>query len=306
MKMLHVFCHFCFIFFFFFDRSFSQQPHADSLKQQKKEKISVFEYLKNMEKSMNENRKRVEEWGEKRTCTIYSNILNEERSYMIYIPEAYDKGSAQYPVLYRLDGDAHQLHDMVGLLDSLTLRDNVPQMILVSIINTDRTRDMMPVETQFCENPGAENFLSFLSDELVPTIEKNYRTTSLRILCGQSLSSVFTIYALLERPQLFGGIIAISAYFPRCKDYFMKKAGDSFQNKLFQDSFFYFTRGALDDRYNIDGVTEKALSEMIGIIGESNHSGFRWAYKVYDDYGHCPEPSLADGLTWIFKKKKGG
>lgn len=28
--------------------------------------------------------------------------------------------------------------------------------------------------------------------------------------------------------------------------------------------------------------------------------GLRWAYQVYEDHGHVPEPSYGDGLQWLF------
>ena len=46
--------------------------------------------------------------------TLFSEILNEERKYWIYVPEtkAGEKGKA-YPVLYLLDGDSF-FHSVVG------------------------------------------------------------------------------------------------------------------------------------------------------------------------------------------------
>jgi hypothetical protein len=43
-----------------------------------------------------------------------------------------------------------------------------------------------------------------------------------------------------------------------------------------------------------------AIDELIGIIRKNASSGFKWEYRVYEDYGHCPEPSYGDGLKWIF------
>lgn len=62
--------------------------------------------------------------------TLFSEILNEERKYWIYVPEtkAGEKGKA-YPVLYLLDGDSF-FHSVVGLrVSSLLLK---PQTYLLA------------------------------------------------------------------------------------------------------------------------------------------------------------------------------
>jgi predicted alpha/beta superfamily hydrolase len=232
---------------------------------------------------------------------LFSKVLNEERSFLISLPKGYNDSMKKFPVLYRLDGDAEQLYDMYQKIEDMVFKQQAPEMILVSIKNTDRRRDMTPVKTGYCENPGADKFLKFISSELMPFIDKNYRTSNFRILCGQSQSSVFTMYTLLEQPQLFNGYIAISAYFPGCRDYFIEKAKNSFGHKSFKDRYFFFTRGAQDDQYNRNGITEKALAKLIKIIKNTNPSGFCYEYKVYPEFGHCPEPSLVDGLNWLKK-----
>ena len=275
----------------------AQIPDSTNLKGEKPQ--SVFEYFKKIEQARKDSLEKILHWGKEHTKKLFSNILNEERSFLVYVPEAYGVSTKKFPVLYRLDGSAEQLYDMAGKTEALTLKRLIPGLILVSIKNTDRRRDMTPVKTGYCENPGAAGFLKFIHSELIPFIDQTYRTSQFRILCGQSQSSVFTMYTLLEKPQLFNGYVAVSAYFPGCRDYFMEKAGYSFGRRSYEGRYFFFTRGVLDDQYNRDGVTEKALANFIGIIKKADPAGFRYEYRVYPEYGHCPEPSLVDGLIWI-------
>ena len=78
--------------------------------------------------------------------TLFSEILNEERKYWIYVPEtkAGEKGKA-YPVLYLLDGDSF-FHSVVGFTRffSSSKTSNLPPCIVVAVLNTDRTRDFTP------------------------------------------------------------------------------------------------------------------------------------------------------------------
>ena len=62
----------------------------------------------------------------------------------------------------------------------------VPEMILVGITNTDRTRDLTPThvaaprfENRQFNAPtsgGADKFLDFIAREVMPYVEKTYRT----------------------------------------------------------------------------------------------------------------------------------
>src|SRR3954463_2953798 len=78
--------------------------------------------------------------------SVHSDILNETRKIWIYTPPSADDKTTdkvKYPVLYLLDGDSH-FHSVTGLLHQLTMNNNVPPMIVVAILNTDRTRDLTP------------------------------------------------------------------------------------------------------------------------------------------------------------------
>jgi hypothetical protein len=88
-------------------------------------------------------------------------------------------------------------------------------MIVVGVLNTERSRDMthnqpVPAHARYANAGGADRFLKFLAEEAVPGIEKRYRTLPERTLVGHSLSGMLTVYALLTRPDLFSGYIAIS------------------------------------------------------------------------------------------------
>jgi uncharacterized protein len=78
--------------------------------------------------------------------------------------------------------------------------------------------------------PRAEAFLSFIEKELIPSIEKTYRTNGQRILKGQSLSGLFTLYALLTKPTLFEAYIGHSAgWFEESNAYFLDLSEKAFQ-----------------------------------------------------------------------------
>jgi predicted alpha/beta superfamily hydrolase len=96
----------------------------------------------------------------------------------------------------------------------------MPPLIVVGIANTDRTRDLTPTHadmknpdgtvTAFPTSGGADRFLDFIQTELIPEIEKRYRTAPYRIFAGHSFGGLFAIHALITRPDLFNAYIAVS------------------------------------------------------------------------------------------------
>ena len=127
---------------------------------------------------------------------LHSNILDEDREYWVNLPESYRKTELsykKYPILIILDGNVHfkPITGMVNYMSSDSYRSwKIPEMIIVGIQSIDRRRDYTPdkvVTVRENNTGGGEAFLSFLEDELIPELDKKYRTEPYRILFGHSL-----------------------------------------------------------------------------------------------------------------------
>ncbi|HEY0158048.1 MAG TPA: alpha/beta hydrolase-fold protein [Thermoanaerobaculia bacterium] len=153
------------------------------------------------------------------TLQLDSRILGETRTILVRTPASYASGARAYPVLYMTDGD-RQLPHTAATTDFLSREGRMPEVILVGISNTDRTRDLTPthVETllqdgrtlRFPTSGGGEKFLTFMETELIPHIERSYRTEPYRLFAGHSFGGLLALQALFTRPRLFNGIIAAS------------------------------------------------------------------------------------------------
>ncbi len=157
--------------------------------------------------------------------SLISEVLGEERAYWVHLPASYgdDRYAPQrYPVLYLLDGDAH-FHSASGVVQFMSAGINgniqIPEMIVVAIPNTNRTRDLTPTRTTvgydgsetsaFSISGGGDNFLEFIRDELFPKIESTYRTKPYRVLVGHSFGGLSALHALMVAPEMFQAHIAI-------------------------------------------------------------------------------------------------
>ena len=112
-----------------------------------------------------------------------------------------------------LDGQRN-LNHAAGTLDLLNQDGKAQEIIFIAIKNTHRTRDLTPTYDQSYNewgiSGGADNFFDFIEQELIPYVNKNYRTNSFKILSGHSFGRLLAIYALQSRPQLFQANFAFS------------------------------------------------------------------------------------------------
>ena len=144
--------------------------------------------------------------------TFRSAILDAEYPVVIYRPGGYERSTDRYPVLVLLDGDGH-FHHASGVVDFLVSNQRIPPMIVVGVGNRNRTRDLTPPtdDPQMrARTGGADRFLRFLSDELLPYIDQSNRTLDYRVLVGHSFGGLFALHALVSRPEVFDGYISIS------------------------------------------------------------------------------------------------
>src|SRR6185295_18108602 len=177
--------------------------------------------------------------GTVKSLTIKSTVLGEDRIILVRTPVGYETSKLSYPVLYMTDGDAHIKHTSSSI-EFLTENGRMPELIVVGVTNTDRARDLTPPKAttknaagdlQFPTSGGADNFLKFFETELIPEIEKQYRTQPYRILAGHSLGGLFAIHAMITKPGLFNSYIAVSPSLQWDNAEELKRAEDYLKNQ---------------------------------------------------------------------------
>ena len=152
--------------------------------------------------------------------SLFSDALNESREFWVKLPENYHpNGHTKYPVVYLLDG--FSLKNNLEAVYNNYWGHYLPHMILVGVSNrTNRTRDLtiskinerrgsaMNVETG-----GADNFKQFIEKELIPYIDKTFRTISdrdHRAMAGLSMGGMQTIQITLANLDKFAYIAGFS------------------------------------------------------------------------------------------------
>ena len=164
---------------------------------------------------------------------------------------------------------------------------------------------MMPISTSTYEvdNPKAENFLSFIGNELIPDIEENYRTNGTRTIRGRSLSGLFVMYAFLEKPELFDNYIGNSAgWYADMEYYFGALTDKSFKNKDQFNGKKLFIANSLADPFDPKKEVHIAMLDFSKKVKSELGDRVSFKYVTYDNYGHVPYPSFYDGLKYILEK----
>ena len=227
--------------------------------------------------------------------TLYSGILKETRRVWVHLPDSYSHTTKRYPVMVKCDAlsvplFAARIHD----LSTTELASQIPEIILVSIENTDRTRDMSPVKTGDIE-AGADNFIRFIGSELIPFIDRNYRTTEFRILMGESSSALLTVYAFLTRTDLFDGYIASSPELSMCPDLLEQWVRQNPMKGIQRRKSLYIVYGEKDPPRILESVP--TFSRW---LKELNSSCLDFSDTMIKGAGHVPADSFKLGLIHTF------
>ncbi len=154
------------------------------------------------------------------SVSIYSKILDEQRTLNIYLPHGYQVDyNKNYPVIYLLDGAINEdfIH-ISGLVQfgSFSWINMIPETIVVGISNVDRRRDFTFPTTikkdkeDFPTSGKSEKFINFIEMELQPFINSNYKVNSTKTIIGQSLGGLLATEILFKKPNLFDNYIIVS------------------------------------------------------------------------------------------------
>jgi len=229
------------------------------------------------------------------TATINSEILDQDRELLIYLPDGYEKSTTNYPVLYLIDGGFHFLH-VSSVVQYLSSRGMMQQTIVVAIKNIDRNKDFLPTNVERVPTSGgAENFLNFISNELFTYIESNYRTTPYKTLVGHSYGGTFTTYTFLQKPNTFDSYIAISPYLHWDEQLLVTQAETILPAGYDKNKFFYMTLG--DEPPYIP-----AIDKFVSLINDKSPTNLDFTYTqmISETHNSIPHLTVYYGLEKLY------
>ncbi len=164
--------------------------------------------------------------GDLRLHEFRSRIFRNTRFLRVWLPPGYDERQNQtlrYPVLYLNDGqNLFESYTAFGgvewqadeTADRLIREGAIPPVIIVGIDNTgkDRIREYMPHRSMhpMILRVQGRYYPNFLTKEVMPFVEKNYRIAGgpeNTGLGGSSLGALIALHTVIVRPDLIGKLL---------------------------------------------------------------------------------------------------
>jgi predicted alpha/beta superfamily hydrolase len=235
--------------------------------------------------------------------SIFSKVLNEQRKFKIYFPEDIRTGSGEkYDAVYILDGEEH-LDDFIFISNFARKQKLIPPLILISVQNSFtkegnmRDRDFYPERSPGnTKAGGAENFKTFLKNELIPYISRKFPVSGDNSLFGHSAGGVFIMYSLLTEPGLFMNYFCSDPAFPWYERRIIKMTENIFKNIQYLNKTLWII--GTEETYRNVGI-EMMDSVLMNVAPKD----LRWKTSIYPNETHMSVrlKGIYDGLKYAYE-----
>jgi len=244
------------------------------------------------------------------TFVIHSNILGEDRRVVIYNPDNVGGNVLPfYPVLYLLDeNDMSMVTGMVKYLSAYN--EQLPAMLVVGIDGGDqRMRDLTPTHSLYDNmgkldpdpngwlqpSGGGDKFLRFMREEVIPFVEKRYRTAPFRIFAGHSVGGLTAVHALTAHPDMFNAYLAVAPSLWWDKGGFVRSAAKHLPTGV--DKKFLFLADSPEG-----GPFPVYIKSFLGALAAHKAQSFHWTHAYYpnETHGSIAAKAYYDGLRFLY------
>jgi predicted alpha/beta superfamily hydrolase len=233
------------------------------------------------------------------TAQLYSPILRDSFALFVHLPRGYrPRARRRYPVLVLLDGNVYA--DQVGA--TLHQRPAREAAILVgvgrptflqqdSLRQRDYTYPVAPTADSMALSGGGRQFLTFVERELLPYLDRTYRTDSTqRTLMGHSLGGYFTLFALVEALKThryaFSAYVAASPTLTYANEYLLHELA-RLPPPLAPPLRVYLTAGEQELSASTEGrATRAAFQRVLALLQAPALASLHVAYYLYPTYRH--------------------
>ena len=199
------------------------------------------------------------------TDTLSSSILDKDVPFNVYLPDGFDKGAQQYPVVYLLHGlygtheDWKKTGNMKAVADLLIASGEAVPMVIIMPCAGDS--DVHHVQNGYFNMPGCR-YEDFFFEELMPSVEARYRCISdkgHRAIMGLSMGGGGSTVYCQRHPDKFSSCYAISAWLDNDRDQVSGTEEKDKEDKLYIVAKSVVDHSALDFVKNADAQTLEDL-----------------------------------------------
>ncbi|SEU14758.1 hypothetical protein SAMN05443580_11855 [Variovorax sp. OV084] len=205
-----------------------------------------------------------------------------------YLPAGYDSATSSYPAIYITDGDAVYNNSVTRFKNFTDILEAAGKKAIVVGIGGTARRN-----TDYLM-PGAKAYHDFLTGQLVPYVESNYRANpAKRMLSGLSNGGIFVACAFFMEGAsqfTFQYFFSSEAPFNGAHDQI-----DPLESQMYASSSGRDIPVTLLLGYGIGNVGGTVITAMYDQIASRNYKGLQLSVKGYPG-GHTPMdlPSFED------------
>jgi len=224
----------------------------------------------------------------------------------VSFPKDYARETARYPVVYVLDAE-YNFGCVSYIVKRLIKNGDIPKLLVVGIAyNTDeddfyvkREHDSAPPAKIYgARAGGAENFVRFFEDELIPYIDQNFRTVRRdRTIVGHSITGFFGAYVLLKHPHLFQRYLIVSPSLWYSNEVIFEFEKELAESRQTPEAAVFLATG-LDESEQMVRTTRRMIQALAG----RKYPGLRFSSLIPEGEHHRSIFPFAftKGMRWLF------
>lgn len=219
-------------------------------------------------------------FSQKKVESFKSNTLGQTRQLIIGLPASYEQNpTKKYPVLVLLDGE-YLFDPFNGALNYSGYWDDLPETIIVGISqnrNNERIADSNFDQTNGLPAKKGADFFEFIGGELLPYIEKKYRTAPFRIIAGHDTTAGFLNFFLYKDNPLFNAYISLSPELaPEMENRIPLKLSN-----LKQPVFYYLSSASGDIKQ-----LKEPIKQLDNNIKQVSNPSLNYQYNEFNNASH--------------------
>jgi predicted alpha/beta superfamily hydrolase len=230
--------------------------------------------------------------------TIHSNIVQQDLTFQITLPSNYkSEGTTRYPAFYTTSGKSRLavLKTQVSWLSHVGFAP-LPEVFFISLPSIEADK--------FTKASGSLYSLNtqVFEKEVLPYIEKHYRTQPYRLIEGFSSNANQLLSIFIEKPQLFNAYLIFSPALGLDKSNLVEKLLKQKANHRYQQRSLYLSLGSFEE----NKTPFKKIHKHLSTWSTSNTKGLK---IITEDLSHrnyltAPVVGLINAAEQIFSDRQ--
>ncbi|MEZ9593994.1 alpha/beta hydrolase-fold protein [Shewanella sp. 10N.261.52.F9] len=221
------------------------------------------------------------------TLNVTSDLI-EPAEFKVTLPPSYGKKTnKQYVVLFDFHPRSQAL--LAGMHDWMSHNGDWPWLETIIVTAPDGHKGLGELKALAIEEQGNQKLLDYLEQDLLPAIDKNYRTNGFKILNGFTGNAGLGLYTLLNRPQLFNAYFVASPVLSKDFAYVIKDAPKKLAAMQGKPRFLFMSTSD-------SGFEQRQLAsfaKMETIIKTNSNQVLDYQIKRFDGSYYMTQPVLA-------------